>query len=142
MQIRSAQESDYKELMNLYGLFLDNHNRFANLDNDSFIRALNNPNNAVFVAEDNGKLIGFATLSIRDVIRYPNPVGELDELFVLEEYRRQGVAKQLMEEIESAAKKHNCCRMFINSRFESEASHHFYVKIGYTKFGYNFIKNI
>lgn len=142
MQIRLAKESDYKELMNLYGLFLDNRDRFTNLDNDSFSRVLDNPNNAIYVAEDSGKLIGFATLSVRNVIRYPKPIGELDELFVSEEYRKQGVAKQLMEKIETAARENNCCRMFIDSRFESEASHNLYVTIGYTKFGYNFIKNI
>src|SRR5512133_3365930 len=112
MKIKLANPNDYHELMALYNLFVGS-DRYSRYDNDAFKVVINNPHNFVFVAEENDKLVGFATFSVRDVIRYPKPIAELDELFVLAEYRQHGVGKQLMDQVETTAKSHNCYRLFI-----------------------------
>jgi len=127
--------------MSLYNLFVG-QDRYSAHENDSFSRVIQNPNNFVFVAEDKDQLIGFATFSIRDVIRYSKPIAELDELFVLEEYREKGIGKQLMEKIEDIAKEKGCHRIFIESHYDHKAAHKFYEKLGYKNYGYHFIKNL
>lgn len=90
MKVRLVTKADYKELMNLYNLFVGS-DRYSKHDNDSFDKVLDNPSNYVYVAEDNNKLVGFVSFSIRDVIRYPKPIAELDELFVSTDYRKEGL---------------------------------------------------
>lgn len=141
MEIREATKSDYQELMKLYNDFVG-QKRYSKLDNDSFYIVLVNDNNYIYVAEEGNDLVGFATFSVRDVIRYPKPIAELDELFVSPEYRKKGVGKKLMQQIEEKAKKLNCYRLFIESHYDHKAAHFFYKALGYTNYGYHFIKNL
>lgn len=141
MIIRNAITEDYEKLMKLYNLFVGS-DRYSKHNNDAFLRVLKNPNNFLFVAEENGLLIGFASFSIRDVIRYPKKIAELDELFVLENFRKSGVGKQLIIKAEEKARKLDCYRMFIESHYDHKTAHQFYEALGYTNYGYHFIKNL
>jgi GNAT superfamily N-acetyltransferase len=141
MEIRFASSDDYQELMVLYNKFVGS-DRYSKLDNDSFNKVLNSGANFVFIAEDNGKLIGFATFSVRLVVRYPKPIAELDELFVEEEYRRSGVGKMLMTQVLIKAKEMDCYRLYIESHYDHKAAHKFYESLGFTNYGYHFIKNL
>ncbi|HZE87385.1 MAG TPA: GNAT family N-acetyltransferase [Methylomirabilota bacterium] len=141
MHIRLANDTDYEAVMNLYNDFVGN-DRYSTHDHDSFKKVINNSQNFVFVAEDKGKLVGFATFSIRDVIRYPRPIAELDELFVSSEYRQKGLGKKLMQYVEEKARDLGCYRMFIESHYDHKAAHAFYEGLGYTNYGYHFIKNL
>ena len=76
--------------MVLYNDFVG-EDRYSKHDGDSFKVVLKSPDNYVFVAEENGKIIGFATVSVRTLVRYPKPIAELDELFVAEEFRKHGI---------------------------------------------------
>jgi len=141
MKIRSAQIADYKSLMTLYNKFVGS-DRYSKLDNDSFKKILISKNNYIFVVEDKEKIIGFATFSIRLVVRYPKPIAELDELFVEEKYRRKGVGKMLMDKIMEKAKEAGCYRLFIESHYDHKQAHQLYESIGFTNYGYHFIKNL
>jgi GNAT superfamily N-acetyltransferase len=141
MNIRPAKQTDYNEVMNLYNLFVG-EDRYSGYDNDSFIKVIDSKNNFIFVAEDLGKLVGFASFSIRSVVRYPKPIAELDELFILFEYRQKGVGRMLMKEVENKAQELNCYRIFIESHYDHKTAHIFYEKLGYTNYGYHFIKNL
>ncbi|MBI2075024.1 MAG: GNAT family N-acetyltransferase [Candidatus Levybacteria bacterium] len=141
MQIREAILSDYKEMMSLYNDFVG-EDRYSKLDNDSFSDVLNSPNNFVFVAQEQQKIVGFATFSVRRVIRYKNPIAELDELYVIPEYRKRGVGKTLMEQVLKKAKELNCYRVFIESQYKHEIGHKFYEALGFKNYGYHFIKDL
>lgn len=141
MKIRRAKDSDYEELMVLYNNFVG-EDRYSGHDGDSFKEVLKSPNNYIFIVEEGGKIIGFATALIRTLIRYPKPVAELDELFVVEEFRKHGIGKQLIEKIEEIAKKRNCYRIYIASANRFETAHKFYEGIGYIKYGFHFYKNL
>ena len=141
MRIRRAKNGDYIELMKLYNDFVGS-DRYSKHNNDSFKKVMCNPKNFVFVAEDNGKLVGFATFSVRDVIRYPKQIAELDELLVTSDYRQKGVGKQLMQHVEDKARELNCYRLFIESHYDHKTAHKFYETLGYTNYGYHFIKNL
>jgi len=141
MNIRRAQLSDHQEIMKLYTLFIED-DRFSKPQSDSFATVINNPRNFIFVVEDADKLVGFASFSVRDVVRYPKPIAELDELFVSEAYRKKGAGKLLMEAVEKQARELECYRLFIESRYDKKVAHQFYEKLGYTNYGVHFIKNL
>jgi len=141
MKIRPAIESDYSQLMLLYNGLVGN-DRYSRHNNDSFQRVLKNPKNFVYITEDNGKLIGFISFSIRDVIRYPKPIAELDELFIDQNHRKKGIGTGLMKVMEEKATELHCHRIFIESQYQHKEGHAFYEALGYKNYGYHFIKNI
>lgn len=141
MTIREAKKSDYKDLMQLYNSFVDS-DRYSKYGNDSFEKVRKSNNNFIYVAEDNGKLVGFVSFSVRLVIRYPKPIAELDELYVVPAFRRKSVGKMLMYKVLSKAKELNCHRLFIESHYKHEAAHKFYENLGFTNYGYHFIKDL
>lgn len=127
--------------MGLYNLFVGDE-RYAGRDNDSFAMVLRNPADSILVAEDAGQLVGFATCNVRRVVRYPKPIASLDELFVLPAYRKRGVGRQLMAEVERLAQTAGCQRVFIESHYKHTGAHTFYETLGYTNYGYHFIKDL
>ena len=141
MKIRQAEEADYQKLMSLYNLFVG-EDRYSKLDNDSFAKVLKSPNNFIYIAEENKQFVGFVSFSVRLAVRYPKPIAELDELYVLPEFRKKGVGKLLMNQIESKAKELNCYRIFIESHYSHKVAHQFYEKLEYKNYGFHFIKNL
>lgn len=55
------------------------------------------------VAELDGKVVGFASLRLLHYLGEDAPYAEISELFVSERYRRQGVGRALMAELEAQA---------------------------------------
>ncbi len=141
MLIRKAEASDYEQLMQLYNLFIGT-DRYSMYEKDSFKMVLNDPNSYIFVAEKDDNLVGLATMSIRHIVRYPQPIAQLEELFVLENYRQHGIGSQFVEEVEKIAREHDCYRVYIESGYKHKPAHTFYEKIGYTNYGVHFIKNL
>ena len=141
MKIRIATKNDYKQLMELYNDFVG-ENRYLNYNNDSFTEVINSKNNYVYIAEELGKFVGFASFSVRFVIRYPKPIAELDELFVASLFRKKGVGKKLLDKIIDKAKKLNCHRLYIESAYDRKEAHIFYEILGFKNYGYHFIKDL
>ena len=142
MFVRSANVEDYDKIMSLYSLFLEDNKRFINHNGDSFKEVINSKNNFVYVIEEKSNLAGFISFSKRRVIRYPKAIIELDELYILPEFRKQGLGKKLIEKLEQIAKDMDCCRIFIESRHDQQNAHNFYIDCGFTNLGVFFIKNI
>jgi predicted N-acetyltransferase YhbS len=141
MKIRPARLSDYKSVIALYNKFVGSA-RYSQFNSDSFKKVLISDSNFIFVAEDNGTLVGFVTFSIRLVVRYPKPIAELDELFVDEKYRRKGVGKLLMNRVLEKSKELECYRLFIESHYDHKVAHKYYEALGFTNYGYHFIKDL
>lgn len=133
--------NDYLVVMQLYNDFVG-EDRYSRHDNDSFETVLDDPLSRVFVAEDNGKVIGFATVSTKDIVRAPRPIAELDELFVDPASRTHGTGTALMEAVESFARSRNCYRLYMVSAYERETAHKFYEHLGYKNNGYHFQKDL
>lgn len=141
MNIRPATADDYQQIMEMYNGLVE-EDRYSGHSNDSFDKVINNPSNFLFVAEVDGKLAGFASMSIRTVVRYPAPIAELDELYVDPNQRQHGIGKELMTRVEATAREQGCYRLYIASHFKHEIGHKFYEAIGYDKYGYHFLKNL
>ena len=56
------------------------------------------------LAELDGNVVGFASLRLLNYLGEDVPYAEISELFVLERYRRQGIARALMTELEVRAR--------------------------------------
>jgi len=139
MNIRDATIADYKSVMELYNLFVK-ENRFNNSIDDSFNEVIHDPSSHLWVAEYENEIIGFIAFSVRTVVRKPQPILEVDELFVNPLHRRLGVAKQFFIKMEEFASSNNYHSIFIESDYDRKDAHAFYESRGYKNAGYIFKK--
>jgi len=94
IDIRLANNNDAPELEKLNGLF--------NGDGNNTIEAIEeslkgNEHETVCVAADGDKLVGFCCGQIMKSICYSYKFAEITELYVMEDYRRQGIGRQLFD---------------------------------------------
>lgn len=66
------------------------------------------------------------------------PYGLLEDVFVEEEFRGQGIGKKLVETVIEKAKELGCYKLIATSRFERENVHQLYQNLGFKKYGLEF----
>lgn len=87
----------------------------------------------ILVLNDNNP-IGFINSSVRtDYVEGQDegPVGYIEGIFVLKEYRKQNIAKTLVEEAIKYFKTLNIKEIASDSEMDNEASYHFHKAIGF-----------
>ena len=95
------------------------------LDKDDF---------ALFIKVIDEKIVGFCECSLRyDYVEgtSSSPVGYLEGIFVLEEYRNLGIASSLLAESEMWAKKKGCTEFASDCELENNDSLKFHLKAGF-----------
>jgi PhnO protein len=125
--------------MALYNDFVE-EDRYSDLDNDSFQAVIAGENNYILVAEADSRLAGFITASIRPVVRYLQPIMQIEELYVDPDFREHGIGRKLIQEVEGIASENNCLRIYVESAYKHKPAHKFYEKNGYKNSGYHFLK--
>ena len=135
--IRPANIDDYENVIKLFGKFVGDENRFKK-PNDSFHKFVSEKNCFIDVAVINKKIIGFITYSIRTLIRYPTPILEVEEFFVLEDFRRLKIGTQLMDKAVETAKKNNCHYIFLASSKDRPDAHNFYKSLGFDEYAFHY----
>lgn len=138
IQIRRATKDDYAEVISLYGDFVSDPKRYKSFENDSFLKFIESPNSFMDLVISEEKIIGFITYSVRDVVRYPKPILEVEELYVHPDYRRHGLGKKLMEHVLEYAKSIPCQYIFLASAKERKEAHEFYKALGFDEYAYHF----
>ncbi len=89
-------------------------------------------------ALENGKVTGRAFLYFIKNDLHERPYALFEDLFVHEEYRRRGIAGEILKEALKEAEKNNCYKLLAQSRYEKPYMHKFYQKNGLRDFGKNF----
>lgn len=88
----------------------------------------------VFLALSDGCAVGFAQCGLRhDYVEgtASSPVGYLEGIFVAEEYRRRGLARELTEACQKWAKEQGCTEFASDCEADNEESRRFHVKTGF-----------
>ena len=89
---------------------------------------------AIFLAEEEGRPIGFAQCQLRhDYVEGTDssPVGYLEGILVLEEYRNQGYAGALLERCQQWAREQGCTEFASDCELDNETSRRFHMKVGF-----------
>lgn len=89
---------------------------------------------AVFLAMGEGGAIGFAQCGLRhDYVEgtETSPVGYLEGIFVVEEYRRMGIAKNMLSACEEWAKGQGATEFASDCELPNEDSRRFHLKMGF-----------
>lgn len=87
---------------------------------------------------ENGQEVGRASLYVLKNSLHNQPFGLIEDVFVAEEKRGQGVGSKILREIVAEAKQQGCYKLIANSRHANIQAHKFYEKTGFKKHGFEF----
>ncbi len=82
----------------------------------------------IFVAENEGRLVGVVDLFIIPIMRRGYFQGHIEDFVITEEMRGKGVGSKLLEEIKSYCKKNNIKVIKLTTAVEFEEAQKFYEK--------------
>ncbi len=103
---------------------------------------LSNKNYATFVAVNEGKICGMIGTFTCYTYEHNSPSARILALVVLEEMRGRGVGQALIAAAERDLAQRNIRRVAVDARFERKEAHEFYEKLGYTRNGFRFVKEL
>jgi len=132
--IQQAKQQDAKAAATLALLLWPNHT-LEEFTKD-MTQLLKGENAAIFLAYEEDKAVGFAQCQLRaDYVEGTDssPVGYLEGLFVMEEYRQQGYARRLVEHCEQWAKRRGCLEFASDCEWHNEESLQVHLQLGFTE---------
>jgi ribosomal protein S18 acetylase RimI-like enzyme len=86
------------------------------------------------LAEIDGRVVGFASLRLLNYLGEDTPYAELSELFVSEEFRRRGIGRALLAEVEVRARAAGASNLVILTASDNEAAVALYREMGFQEF--------
>lgn len=101
-----------------------------------FAGLVNSGDAACFIAYQGDRPVGFAQCQLRqDYVEgtETSPVGYLEGVFVLEAFRRQGFARELLAACEAWAKAVGCTEFASDCELDNEDSLRFHLKMGFAE---------
>jgi GNAT superfamily N-acetyltransferase len=105
-----------------------------------FRKGLDDGREKYLVAICEGRIVGFASLTIKNNLWQEGNLGHVDELIVEMNYRGRGIGMLLLNRIIDLAKEQQCRRIELDSSFERSDAHDFYESHGFEKRAYLFSK--
>nr|MBP3599086.1 GNAT family N-acetyltransferase [Eubacterium sp.] len=91
---------------------------------------------AIFICLIENQVIGFAQCQLRhDYVEgtESSPVGYLEGIYVCEEYRKEGYAKELLAKCEEWAKEKGCSEFASDCELTNDVSFRFHLNVGFTE---------
>ena len=89
-----------------------------------------------FLYYSDGQAVAFMSLSLRhDYVEgtESSPVGYLEGIYVKPEYRKKGIARELVRFAKEWSKNHGCKELASDCELANEASRAFHTQIGFTE---------
>lgn len=134
MEFRLLNENDLESLLELY-VQLDEANRSLTIEKvrEVWETIKLNKNIKYFGAVDNGKVVSTCyTMIIPNLTAGSRPICFLENVVTDEKYRRQGLAKKVIDMATEDAKASNCYKVILESNQKRTEAHKFYEKIGFS----------
>ena len=104
-------------------------------DSKTFKNLISNERGSLVVAEENGTVLGMASISFNLALRYNGEYCQLEELVVDKEARGKNVGGLLIEQTIKLAKKRGCKEYGLYILKSTKHNQGFYEKYGFVKVG-------
>ena len=99
-------------------------------------------NGVKFVLKNDGKEIGRAYIYIMHNDLHTRPFGFIEDVFVEERYRGQGLGSRVVDALMKEARDNKCYKVIMTSRYERPKVHKLYKKLGFKDHGKEFRKDL
>lgn len=113
---------------------------------DFFKEQLKNVSTYAFLAKYNGEVCGFMLCFERERLENPFQHSErillVDQIGILPEFQRRGIARSLLEKAESLSKELNCQSMQLNHWMDNDGASEFFKGFGFVPFLVQMKKNL
>lgn len=137
--LRPAELRDVPHLADLLGQL--GYPASASEVAERLVRIRSSDLDAVIVADQDGRLLGFVALHLLSpLLHVPSALGRITALVVKEGFRGQGIGRALLREAETWAFDHGCARVEVASADHRDGAHLFYLACGYRDDSRRFIK--
>lgn len=100
-----------------------------------------NPDDAVFVADEAGKLLGLIAVHSFEMLHRPGRLGRITSLVVSEAARGRGIGRQLLTSAENHLRALGCIKLEVTSAAHRNDAHAFYASHGYEEQRVRFVKD-
>jgi GNAT superfamily N-acetyltransferase len=104
-------------------------------DSDTFSKLISNERGCLVIAEENGIVLGMASISFNLALRYNGEYCQLEELVVDQDARGKNVGGLLIEETLRLAKKRGCKEFGLYLLESTKHNQPFYEKYGFVIIG-------
>ena len=97
---------------------------------------LSNPEWAIFLAFDKDRAVGFSQVSIRHdhvLGTHSSPVGHLEGIYVCPDYRKRGIAQNLVSMGEDWVRDYGCAEFASDCEMKNEDSFAFHLRVGFVE---------
>lgn len=129
--IRKAEHQDldfvYKAICELENEVLD-FEVFKMIFNEN----ISNPKNLYLIAENENEGLGFISFHTQNLLHHCGLVGEIQEFFIYQKYRGQGVGRVLIKEILNFAEQNNLKSIEVTTNKKRVENVAIYENLGFT----------
>jgi len=134
--IRHALKSDIEQVADLFDLYRMFYKQPTdrNAAKNFLLARIDNNESEIIVAEEEGKLLGFTQLYPQFSSTRMKKFWVLNDLFVLEVYRRMGVAKALIKAASQFAKDNKAAGLLLETEKTNEIGNKLYPSCGFTEY--------
>jgi GNAT superfamily N-acetyltransferase len=134
--VRHAMEKDVPRLLELYhqlALEPEKHREPPLYEALKVFRQMTQfPGCRLLVADDNGQVVGTASVAVLPALAHGTAPFAIAEYVVVDEkYRSKGIGKLLMQSAISVAKEAHCYKLTLTSDVRRERAHKFYKSLGF-----------
>ncbi len=139
MVIRPARETDRAQIIYLIQT-MDGEDGLVPQEYGAIWNKINQyPYYKVFVVADGKIIIGTCSLIIIDNLGHLGArLAVAENLIISQEYRGQGIGRQLMQFIMARAQAENCYKLMLSSDKKRTSAHRFYEQLGFEQHGISF----
>lgn len=108
---------------------------YSDVGRNYFKKMIEDENEIALVAESEDKIVGYIVVSIyHHSFRKENPIAELDNMYIEEEFRGKGIGTQLVAEAKRQAKGKGATRLKVEAAAQNEKAISFYRACGFEEF--------
>ena len=140
--IRKISQSDYTAVAAIWREVLDIRNATDEHITETYEAMQTDDRYVTFVAEADGRIVGLAAAVKVLAIGHPGGYVKMNGIGVLQEYRRQGIGKMLLEQVEQFTMEQGALYVGLASGIKRIEAHTFYENCGYQKTSYWYRKSL
>jgi len=140
IQIRNCSPDDFDGVVTLLRQLWPGKPLELDALRSTFDRALASDRQIYICAASEKEVVGFGSLSTKNNLWSPGPVGYVDEMVVDGAHQGRGIGTKILNHLVSCARERGCTRIELDSAFHRKNAHAFYEQQGFESRAYLYSK--